>query len=44
MKEAITIYGPLKGLKLGIKRLLKCHPYGTFGYDPVPIEKEEKTN
>ena len=37
MKEAITKYGLLIGLKLGMKRLLKCHPYGKFGYDPVPI-------
>lgn len=37
MKEAITKYGLLIGLKLGIKRLFKCHPYGKYGYDPVPI-------
>lgn len=37
MKEAITKYGSLTGLKLGIKRLLRCHPYGKYGYDPVPI-------
>lgn len=44
MKEAIIIHGSLKGLKLGIIRILKCNPFGTFGYDPVPKkgEKNEK--
>jgi len=39
--EAIQEWGPLKGVWLGIKRILKCHPWGTSGYDPVP-KKEEK--
>ena len=34
--EALKIWGPFKGLWLGIKRISKCHPWGTFGYDPVP--------
>jgi putative membrane protein insertion efficiency factor len=33
--EAIKIHG-LKGLVLGIKRLSRCHPWGTEGFDPVP--------
>ena len=34
-KQAITKYGVLKGLFLSIKRILKCHPFGKYGYDPV---------
>lgn len=36
MIEAINKYGVKKGIKLGIKRLCKCHPNGEYGYDPVP--------
>ena len=35
-KEAIKKYGVIKGGKLAIKRILKCHPGNPGGYDPVP--------
>ncbi len=38
--EAIKIHGPFIGLWLGIRRLSKCHPWGTHGYDPVPQKGE----
>jgi len=38
--EAIKIYGPLKGLFLSGKRILKCHPFHPGGYDPVRREGE----
>lgn len=34
--EAIRKYGPIKGNYIGIRRLLRCHPWGGHGYDPVP--------
>lgn len=34
--EALRKHGPLKGLWLAVYRVLRCNPYGGFGYDPVP--------
>ena len=34
--EAIQKYGPFKGGWLGFKRILRCHPWGGCGHDPVP--------
>ena len=35
MAEAIEEYGVIKGIKLGIKRIVRCRPRGGFGFDPV---------
>jgi len=40
--EAVKVHGPLKGSGLGLKRLSKCHPWGTTGYDPVPPKNMPK--
>lgn len=37
--EAIEKYGFIKGVYLSTKRILKCNPWGTYGYDPVPDKK-----
>jgi putative membrane protein insertion efficiency factor len=36
MITAINKYGSFKGVYLGTKRVLKCHPFHKGGYDPVP--------
>jgi uncharacterized protein len=34
--EAIVTYGALQGGWMGLKRVLRCHPFGGSGLDPVP--------
>jgi len=34
--EALKKYGILKGSWLSFKRIIRCHPWGGSGYDPVP--------
>jgi len=34
--EAFRKWGPFKGFYLTVRRILRCHPFGGSGYDPVP--------
>jgi len=36
MIESLRTHGAVKGALLGLWRLLRCHPFGAHGYDPVP--------
>ena len=44
--EALKTQGLTKGITLGLKRILKCHPFkklgGSHGLDFVPISKDKK--
>ena len=39
--ESLKAYGLIKGTFLTIKRIGKCHPWGSHGYDPIPTKKEK---
>ena len=44
MIEAVEVHGALKGTLLGLWRLLRCHPFGASGYDPVPLRGRWKND
>ncbi|MFU8892301.1 MAG: membrane protein insertion efficiency factor YidD [Luteolibacter sp.] len=37
--QAVDAHGPLKGSWYGIRRIFRCHPWGGWGYDPVPTPR-----
>lgn len=39
---ALKKHGPLKGVYLSTKRILRCNPFCKGGYDPVPDVKKRK--
>ncbi|MEE9570715.1 MAG: membrane protein insertion efficiency factor YidD [Gammaproteobacteria bacterium] len=39
--QAIRLHGSLHGGWLTIKRLARCHPWATSGYDPVPSSRSD---
>ena len=39
--ESLKAYGLIKGTFLTIKRIGKCHPWGSHGYDPIPTKMEK---
>ena len=41
MYEAIETHGVWSGLWLGLKRLLRCHPFHPGGIDPVPKNPQD---
>ncbi len=40
-KEAFHIHGIFHGFRLVVARVFRCHPWGDYGIDPVPL-KEDK--
>ena len=35
-EQALMQYGVVRGLYLGVRRILRCHPFSPGGYDPLP--------
>lgn len=35
--DALKLHGPFDGSRLAANRIARCHPWGTSGFDPVPV-------
>ena len=44
MIGALNVHGAVKGTLLGLWRILRCHPWGDYGYDPVPAKGRWKND
>ena len=41
--EALQVHGAIRGSALAVRRLCRCHPWGSHGYDPVPPMSERRS-
>jgi putative membrane protein insertion efficiency factor len=37
--ECLKLHGALRGSYLGVRRILRCHPFHPGGFDPPPLPK-----
>ncbi len=42
-KEALQTYGARRGLWLALRRVVRCHPFGSSGWDPVPLPHNQRS-
>ena len=40
--EALREHGILRGGWLAVRRIARCHPFGTSGFDPVPMRGDRR--
>jgi putative membrane protein insertion efficiency factor len=40
--EAVRLHGTSRGLRLGMRRICRCHPWGGAGADPVPPPRVQR--
>jgi len=38
----LKVHGVIVGLYLALRRVMRCHPWGTSGYDPVPLPRKAR--
>ncbi len=41
--DAYRLHGPIRGTRLTVSRILRCHPFVKGGYDPVPLPEQRVT-
>ena len=41
--EAVQKHGVLRGTRLGVRRICRCNPWSTPGFDPVPEKGDDRS-